>query len=81
MEGQPGDNLIKSIVSRIESVESEMRDRADDRKEIYLEAKSAGFDTKALRAVIARRLADARKRAEHEAIVETYEAALGPIDQ
>lgn len=74
---EPGDNLIKSIVSRIESVESEIKDRMDDRKEIYLEAKSNGFDTKALRAVIARRKADAKKLAEHEAIVETYSAALG----
>lgn len=74
---EPGDNLIKSIVSRIESVESEMRDRVADRKEIYQEAKSHGFDTKALRAVIARRRADADKLAEHEAIVETYTQALG----
>lgn len=54
-----------------------MRDRAEDRKEIYAEAKSHGFDTKALRAVIARRRADAQKLAEHEAIVETYTQALG----
>lgn len=74
---EPGDNLIKSIVSRIESVESEMRDRAQDRKEIYSEARSHGFDTKALRAVIARRRADAATLAEHEAIVETYTQALG----
>jgi uncharacterized protein (UPF0335 family) len=76
MTGQ-GDNLIKSIVSRIESVERDIKDRMDDRKEIYLEAKSNGFDTKALRAVIARRKADAAKLAEHEAIVETYTQALG----
>jgi uncharacterized protein (UPF0335 family) len=74
---EPGDNLIKSIVSRIETVEAEMRERSEDRKEIYLEAKSHGFDTKALRAVIARRRADAKKLAEHEAIVETYTVALG----
>jgi uncharacterized protein (UPF0335 family) len=74
---EPGDNLIKSIVSRIENVEQEMRERAEDRKEIYVEAKSAGFDTKALRAVIVRRRADAKKLAEHEAIVETYSQALG----
>ena len=76
MSEQPGDNLIKSIVSRIESVETDIRDRMDDRKEIYLEAKSNGFDTKALRAVIARRKADAKKLAEHETIVDTYTEAL-----
>lgn len=76
-EPTPGDNQIKSIVSRIESVEAEMRERAEDRKEIYQEAKSAGFDCKALRAVIARRRADAKKLADHEAIVETYTVALG----
>lgn len=74
---EPGDNLIKSIVSRIESVEADIKDRMDDRKEIYLEAKSNGFDTKALKAVIRRRKADAAKLAEHEAIVETYTNALG----
>ena len=68
---------IRSIVSRIENVETEMRERAEDRKEIYQEAKSAGFDCKALRAVIARRRADANKLAEHEAMVETYRSALG----
>lgn len=77
MSDLPGDNLIKSIVSRIENVETEMRERADDRKEIYLEAKSQGFDCKALRAVIARRRADAKKLAEHEAICDTYAQALG----
>ena len=72
-----GDNLIKSIVSRIESVESDIKDRMDDRKEIYLEAKSHGFDVKALKAVIARRKADAKKLAEHEMFVDTYMSALG----
>jgi uncharacterized protein (UPF0335 family) len=76
-EVQPGDNQIKSLVSRIESVEQDMRDRAEDRKEIYVEAKSAGFDTKALRAVIARRRADAKKLAQFEADVALYMQSLG----
>lgn len=73
---EPGDNLIKSIVSRIENVETDIKERMNDRKEIYLEAKSNGFDTKALKAVIARRKADAKKLAEHEAFVDLYTTAL-----
>jgi uncharacterized protein (UPF0335 family) len=72
----PGDNQIKSIVARIENVEAEIKDRQNDRNEIYAEAKSNGFDVKALKAAVSRRKADANKRAEHEAMVGLYMGAL-----
>jgi uncharacterized protein (UPF0335 family) len=72
----PGDNQIKSIVARIESVEVEIKERQTDRNEIYAEAKSNGFDVKALKAAVSRRKADANKRAEHEAMVDLYMGAL-----
>ena len=64
-----GDNAkgqLKSLVERIESVETDMRERAEDRKEIYLEAKSAGFDIPSMRAIVRMRREDAAKRAEKE---------------
>jgi uncharacterized protein (UPF0335 family) len=67
---------LRSIVDRIENIEGEIKDRNDDKKEIYAEAKGNGFDVKALKAVIARR----RNRPateELDALVETYECALG----
>jgi uncharacterized protein (UPF0335 family) len=63
-------------VERIEAVETEMRDRMEDRKEIYLEAKSNGYDVPALKAIVARRRKDQEKLRAHEEMVDTYMAAL-----
>jgi uncharacterized protein (UPF0335 family) len=72
-----GDNSqLKSIVERIEHVEVEIKDLQTGRNEIYAEAKSHGYDVKALKDAVRRRKADANKRAEHEAQVDLYMAAL-----
>ncbi len=75
--GHNSNQQLKAIVERIEAVEAEMKDRMEDRKEIYLEAKSNGYDVPALKAIVARRRKDQKKLAELEAMVDTYEAALG----
>jgi len=75
--GHNSNAQLKAIVDRIEAVETEMKDRMEDRKEIYLEAKSSGYDVPALKAIVARRRKDQEKLAQHEAMVDTYEAALG----
>ena len=75
--GHNSNGQLKAIVERIEAVETEMKDRMEDRKEIYLEAKSAGYDLPALKAIIARCRKDPKKLADLEAMVDTYEAALG----
>lgn len=77
-----GDNAnaqLRSIVERIEHLETEKADIAESIKEIYSESKSAGYDVKALRAVIRRRKQDKDALEEHEAIVETYLSALGQL--
>lgn len=77
--GHNSKQQIKSIVDRIERLEDEKQQIADDIKEIYAEAKGNGYDVKALRAIIRRRRQDAAKLAEHEALVETYMRALGML--
>jgi uncharacterized protein (UPF0335 family) len=77
MEGHNSNAQLKAIVERIEAVEADMKDRMEDRKEIYLEAKSNGYDVPALKAIVARRRKDQKKLADLEAMVDTYEAALG----
>lgn len=72
-----GHNQLRSITERINNLEDRRRDIGEDIKEVYQEAKSNGYDVKALRAVIKRQRADAEKLAEHEAIVETYLSSLG----
>jgi len=68
---------LKSIVERIEYVEGQRQACTEDLKEIYLEAKSSGFDTKVLRKVIARRKMDRADLSEFEAVLELYEAEVG----
>jgi uncharacterized protein (UPF0335 family) len=72
-----GHNQLRSITERINRLEDDRKSIGEDIKEVYLEAKSSGFDVKALRSVIKRQRADAAKLAAHEAIVETYLLALG----
>jgi uncharacterized protein (UPF0335 family) len=68
---------LKTIVERIEKLEEEKAAISTDIKDVYSEAKANGFDKKALKTVIALRKKEASKRAEEQAILETYMAALG----
>jgi uncharacterized protein (UPF0335 family) len=71
---------LLSIIERIEVQEAEIRERQEDRKEIYQEAKSRGYDVAALKAIVRQRAEtedDRRKREEREAVADTYRASLG----
>lgn len=68
---------IKAFVEQIERMEEEKKTISDDIKDIYSEAKSNGLDTSILKKVIAIRKMDADDRAEQEAILDLYLAALG----
>jgi uncharacterized protein (UPF0335 family) len=75
-----GDNSqLKSIVERIEHIEVEIKDLQDGRGEIYTEAKSNGWDVKALRTIIRLRKLSPDDRAAQEAILDTYKQALGML--
>jgi len=68
---------LRAFIERIERLEEEKRTIADDIKEVYLEAKGVGFDTKAVRTIIKIRKKSAAERQEEEAILDLYKAALG----
>ena len=68
-----------SIVERIEKLEEERKHLQEDLKDIYTEAKSAGFDVKVLRMVIASRKKDQAEWEEQQALLETYMRALGQL--
>jgi uncharacterized protein (UPF0335 family) len=70
---------LRAFVERIERLEEEKKEIADDIKDIYGEAKSMGYDTKVLRKVISIRKQDKDERMEQEAILDTYLHALGMI--
>ena len=70
---------LMSIVERIEKLEDERKLLQADIKDIYTEAKSAGFDTKVLRMLIASRKKDQSEWEEQQALLETYMRALGQL--
>lgn len=70
---------LQSLVERIERMEEEKEAAAIDIREIYAEAKGNGFDTKALRRIVALRKRDPGERQEEEAVLELYMSALGML--
>jgi len=68
---------LRSIIERVERLEEEKKALSSDIKDIMAEAKSAGFEPKALRRVLAARRMEAREREELEGLLEVYMRALG----
>ena len=68
---------LRLTVERIERLEEEKKEVADQIKDVYAEAKALGYDTKALRQVVKLRKQDRQEREEQEAVLETYLIALG----
>ena len=70
---------LKTIIERIERLEEDKAVIANDLKEVFLEAKGEGFDTKILRKVIRMRKQDKAKRQEEEALIDLYLSAIGGL--
>jgi len=68
---------LRSLVERIERLEEERKALSSDIKDIYAEAKSAGFDVKVLRQLIRIRKQEAADVEEQETLLDVYRRALG----
>lgn len=68
---------LREFVERIERLEAEKKDIAEQQKEVMAEAKARGYDTKVMRKVIALRKRDKDDVAEEQAVLEMYLEALG----
>lgn len=68
---------LRSIVERIERLEEERKALASDIKDIYAEAKSAGFEVKVIREVIRMRKKEPAEVEEQETLLDLYKRALG----
>jgi uncharacterized protein (UPF0335 family) len=68
---------LRQFIERIERLDAEKKDLADQQKEIMAEAKGRGYDTKVMRKIIALRKRDADDISEEEAVLEMYKEALG----
>ncbi|MBU2606640.1 MAG: DUF2312 domain-containing protein [Alphaproteobacteria bacterium] len=68
---------LRQTVSKIERLEEEKKEVAEQIKDIYAEAKAFGFDVKALRQVIRLRKVEKADREEQEMMLELYLMATG----
>lgn len=68
---------LQSLVQRIERLEEERKALGSDIKDIYTEAKSAGFDVKVLRQLIVERRKDPAEVEDQRTLLEVYRDALG----
>jgi uncharacterized protein (UPF0335 family) len=68
---------LKEYFDRINNLETEKKTIADDIKEVYAEAKAAGFDTKALKKVISLAQMDKGDREKQSELIEQYLTQLG----
>ena len=71
------DDRLRLLIERIERLEEEKKGIADDVKDVYAEAKAVGYDVKIKRQIVRLRKMKPDDRAEMEAILDTYKAALG----
>lgn len=70
-------NELRQFIERLERLDAEKKDLAEQMKEVMAEAKGRGYDTKIIRKVIALRKRDDDDIAEEEAVLEMYKEALG----
>lgn len=68
---------LKSLIERVERLEEDKHTVTSDIREIYVEAKSHGFDIKIMRRVVRLRKQSRDARREEEAILDMYLTALG----
>ncbi|WP_199857160.1 DUF2312 domain-containing protein [Sphingomonas sp. EC-HK361] len=70
---------LRLLIERAERLEEEKKGIADDIKDVMAEAKSRGYDTKAIRKILQIRKKKKEEYQEEETILETYMTALGMI--
>ena len=68
---------IEQIISRLEKLEEEKADVAQNITDTLVEAKIKGYDVKILKQLLKLRKIDEEERIQQEEELETYKAALG----
>lgn len=68
---------LRQFIERIEQLEAEKKDLADQVKEVFAECRGRGYDVKVIRKIVAIRKRDKDDVAEEEAVMELYKEALG----
>lgn len=82
-EGMGGGHVaadeLRLLIERVERLESEEQGIKDDKKDVYAEGKSRGYDPEAMRRIVVIRKMKREQYQEEESILETYMQALGML--
>ncbi|MBT4908286.1 MAG: DUF2312 domain-containing protein [Rhodospirillaceae bacterium] len=68
---------LRSFIERVERLEEDRANLNADIREVYSEAKSAGFDAKTMRQIVRLRKLEPAERQEQEHLLEVYRNAVG----
>ncbi|MBS4074604.1 DUF2312 domain-containing protein [Ameyamaea chiangmaiensis] len=68
---------LRSLVERVERLEEERKALSSDIRDIFVEAKSAGFDVKTIKQIIRIRKMEPADVEEAETLLDIYRRALG----
>ena len=68
---------LRQLIERVETLEQEKQEVADQIKGVYSESKGRGYDTKVMRKLVAERKRDPDHISEEEAVLQMYRRALG----
>lgn len=74
--GVTGDQL-RSFIERIEKLEQEKAELMETLRDVYQEAKGAGYDTKIMRQIVRLRKMEDQARREQEELLDLYKNAIG----
>ena len=77
-----GHNLVAGdelnlLFERIENMEAQKKEIAEDIRDVFAEGKSRGYDVKIMRQVLRLRALDPDKRQEERYLVDAYASAIG----
>ncbi|QDH15903.1 DUF2312 domain-containing protein [Oecophyllibacter saccharovorans] len=68
---------LRSIIERVERLEEERKALGGDIRDIFAEAKSAGFDVKVIKQILRLRKQEPAEVEEQETLLDIYRRALG----
>ena len=68
---------LRSIIERVERLEDERKALGADIRDVFTEAKSAGFDVKVIKQLLKLRKQEPAEVEEQETILDAYRRALG----
>lgn len=75
--GKGAADRLRSLVERIERLDEEKKALSSDIKDIFAEARGAGFDVRVLRMLLRIRKQEPAEVEEQETLLDVYRRALG----